>query len=430
MTRLLNRQELIHEIRTTLVQICTKAVSEGFVARVEGLIGITLENNNVFLVNIHEDFIDSKLDHFADHEHHSSNDPLFDDQKVEALRNFHVAEGILTPEVSHSAIQRPESQKEVSKLDMLMRYSNSLFDQFTSGSFGRQQNMRDYVPSREQRTVNQKQQQQLGLTDDHPREIQSLKEFKPHAAQCETDLSFSDQNFSVKEEPISEPSFEDSVNCGDTSSKALSWPCLSDRIASASRSSSTPQQDAKKIAGYGEAANPADQKSGEAQGYEFLRQPWMGGNSFEAFGAPNDSGEGLESRPYVCELCDASFSKKFCLANHIVTIHQVGGKYVCKHCGKQFLQKLRYLTHVDRHNNIRRHICQLCGKAFSYKYSLWSHAKKCLGNMPGFNESMFSTQVESAFPIPAEPSFSTQVELTNSTHDVDDAGPVEDASET
>lgn len=31
------------------------------------------------------------------------------------------------------------------------------------------------------------------------------------------------------------------------------------------------------------------------------------------------------SRPYSCRLCEASFSKKFCLANHIVTVHQVGG---------------------------------------------------------------------------------------------------------
>ena len=90
--------------------------------------------------------------------------------------------------------------------------------------------------------------------------------------------------------------------------------------------------------------------------------------------------EQLEPRPYSCKLCEASFSKKFCLANHIVTVHQVGGKYICKHCGKQFLQKIRYNTHMDRHNDIRRHVCQTCGRAFSYKYSLWSHAKKCALN--------------------------------------------------
>ena len=58
---------------------------------------------------------------------------------------------------------------------------------------------------------------------------------------------------------------------------------------------------------------------------------------------------------------------------------QVGGKYVCATCGKQFLQRMRYMTHVDRHQNVRRHICTTCGKAFTYKYSLWSHAKKCNG---------------------------------------------------
>ena len=63
-----------------------------------------------------------------------------------------------------------------------------------------------------------------------------------------------------------------------------------------------------------------------------------------------------------------------------MTVHQVGGKYICKHCGKQFLQKIRYNTHMDRHNDIQRHVCQTCGRAFSYKYSLWSHAKKCALN--------------------------------------------------
>lgn len=95
------------------------------------------------------------------------------------------------------------------------------------------------------------------------------------------------------------------------------------------------------------------------------------------------TGEDAEARPYTCKLCDASFSKRFCLTNHIVTIHQVGGKYVCVHCGKQFLQKLRYLTHVDRHDNVRRHVCSTCGRAYSYKYSLWSHAKKCSGRWVG-----------------------------------------------
>jgi len=35
------------------------------------------------------------------------------------------------------------------------------------------------------------------------------------------------------------------------------------------------------------------------------------------------SGLDTDGRPYVCRMCNSSFSKKFCLANHIVTIHQV-----------------------------------------------------------------------------------------------------------
>jgi hypothetical protein len=42
----------------------------------------------------------------------------------------------------------------------------------------------------------------------------------------------------------------------------------------------------------------------------------------------HQSGADSESRPFTCRLCDASFSKKFCLANHIVTIHQVKQKVV------------------------------------------------------------------------------------------------------
>jgi len=71
---------------------------------------------------------------------------------------------------------------------------------------------------------------------------------------------------------------------------------------------------------------------------------------------------------------------------------QVGGKYVCTICGKQFLQRMRYMTHVDRHENVRRHVCATCGKAFTYKYSLWSHAKKCTGASidPASEQASFS----------------------------------------
>lgn len=184
----------------------------------------------------------------------------------------------------------------------------------------------------------------------------------------------------------------------------------SDRLATVSSKSSASQcqQDDD---GDGEETSPATQTPSKIPGYEFLPQMWVG-RSFEMFGTPNDFAENSESRPYVCELCDASFSKKFCLANHIVTVHQVGGKYVCKHCGKQFLQKMRYMTHIDRHNNIRRHICQLCGKAFSYKYSLWSHAKKCVGTLPSLDDNMFSTQ--------PDPNFSAQVGPTVSNQTIDE----------
>jgi hypothetical protein len=46
----------------------------------------------------------------------------------------------------------------------------------------------------------------------------------------------------------------------------------------------------------------------------------------------HQSGLDSESRPFTCRLCDASFSKKFCLANHIVTIHQVRQKFSVSHC--------------------------------------------------------------------------------------------------
>lgn len=386
------------EVRTALVQICRRAVSEGFVARVEGLIGITLANSNVFLVNIQEDFVDSKQ---IQSTNPFNNDHTSDDCGMEISGSLCADESTVTHKSSQKTNRSSaEPQKEVSKLDMLMRYSNNLFDQFRSSPSCRRQKAADCAPSSEQRGNALRQQQQqrlLDVSDEQPNDVHC-----PEKLQSEGTALESDQSFNTKDDP----------NCSGISEKVALRSYHSDRFAAAvSSKSSASQCQQQDDDGDGDETNPASQAPSRIPGYEFLPQLWAG-RAFETFGAPNDLGENSESRPYVCELCDASFSKKFCLANHIVTVHQVGGKYICMHCGKQFLQKLRYMTHVDRHDNIRRHVCQLCGKAFSYKYSLWSHAKKCVGGVPGLDVNMFSTQ--------PDPTFSTRVGPTVSDQTIDE----------
>lgn len=194
------------EVRTALVQICRRAVSEGLVARVEGLIGITLANSNVFLVNIQENFIDSKQVHSTN----PVDDHTSDDCGMEISRNVCVDEGNVAHKSSQKTNRSSEPQKEVSKLDMLMRYSNNLFDQFKSNSSCRRQKAIDCAPSHEQRGNGQRQQQ-LHLSDEQPNDFRCPKELQSEDTAFESEFSYSDKSFNTKDDPVSESSYEYSV---------------------------------------------------------------------------------------------------------------------------------------------------------------------------------------------------------------------------
>lgn len=202
MARPFNKQEFSDEIRSALARLCKTAVVDGFVARVEGLIGVTLGNDNVFLINIREDFVSCKPDRLEEHQLLSSCST--DSQRVDARRySTEVGE---VPEINHRTYhQSSDTPKDsVSKLDVLVRYSTDMFDQFS----------RDVSKKREKKLAPQKDHQKLrksqlsSRVDDQNKDTRVFSDFMGQSA----DFSYQvDQCFSIKEEPVSQTTLEESL---------------------------------------------------------------------------------------------------------------------------------------------------------------------------------------------------------------------------
>lgn len=205
MARPFNKQEFSDEIRLALARLCKNAIIDGCVARVEGLIGVTLGNDNVFLVNIREDFVSCKADDLEEHQLLSSCST--DSQRVEARR--YAAEVGEVPEINHRTYHESSdtTKDSVSKLDVLVRYSSDMFDQFS----------RDVSKKRERKLPAQKDLQKLRKSqlsshgDEQNKDLRAFSDFMGPSSDFNYQV---DQCFSIKEEPVCQTTLEKSmVSC-------------------------------------------------------------------------------------------------------------------------------------------------------------------------------------------------------------------------
>ena len=71
----------------------------------------------------------------------------------------------------------------------------------------------------------------------------------------------------------------------------------------------------------------------------------------------------LKIKPFFCQYCDKSFSRKPDAKRHIESIH-FQKKHFCSYCEKAFSQKSQMNRHIkDKHLNRghhKRHVCNLC----------------------------------------------------------------------
>ena len=79
---------------------------------------------------------------------------------------------------------------------------------------------------------------------------------------------------------------------------------------------------------------------------------------------------------FKCNICNMKFSKESLIAQHKKYFHQSLFKkknYVCKICSREFKKYTYLVTHMNKHEEMKRFFCEVCGKGFAYKGQLSSH---------------------------------------------------------
>ncbi|PRD30782.1 UNVERIFIED_CONTAM: zinc finger protein, partial [Trichonephila clavipes] len=80
-------------------------------------------------------------------------------------------------------------------------------------------------------------------------------------------------------------------------------------------------------------------------------------------------------KPYVCEICNKSFSQNAVLRGHL-RIHTKEKPFVCEKCNKCFSRSGKLKRHTRTHTKEKPYVCEICNKRFSENNILPIHAKK------------------------------------------------------
>jgi len=87
-----------------------------------------------------------------------------------------------------------------------------------------------------------------------------------------------------------------------------------------------------------------------------------------------------DEKPWVCDTCGATFTRKFDRDRHISILHLKQRNYICTACTRSFQQQAHLNTHVMIvHMNIRRYQCEICKLRFGIRSNLKSHRKSVHG---------------------------------------------------
>merc|ERR1712200_335114 len=107
-------------------------------------------------------------------------------------------------------------------------------------------------------------------------------------------------------------------------------------------------------------------------------------------------------KPFSCEFCNKSYSRKDKLRTHIKMVHEDQNvkQHSCQVCEKSYSRKDKLNNHmkqshfevykkqaedslgtnekmVHEDQNVKQHNCQVCEKSYSRRDKLNSHMKKC-----------------------------------------------------
>ena len=79
-------------------------------------------------------------------------------------------------------------------------------------------------------------------------------------------------------------------------------------------------------------------------------------------------------RPYLCDLCGASFTQGGKLHSHRRK-HTGEKPYRCAECGENFKEKDQLNIHRRKHTGIQPYTCKMCGKAMQKASHLANHIR-------------------------------------------------------
>ncbi|KAJ8724622.1 hypothetical protein PYW08_016096 [Mythimna loreyi] len=89
------------------------------------------------------------------------------------------------------------------------------------------------------------------------------------------------------------------------------------------------------------------------------------------------------AKPYKCGLCKGAFIRQSEYVSHM-NAHKSVRPYTCNYCGCQFIRKYNCQRHVREHEMAKKYVCKVaeCGKSFHRSYYLSEHMKVHSGARP------------------------------------------------